>query len=204
MIVADGMMKQGLLKMHAVTAHLNYSDVGLLERMSPLVIIKINMQEWRNEPCYEGGKNPSWGAINHMEHAVMDVMQEVYIEVRDKEMFGSDMIGHARVPLNFFCRPEGHLNEWIELKKMGFDAGRIHIRSEYIPEMMMSGGGGGGGAGKAIAAGAIIGTVAAVDIMEHDNHRRGHEQVIVVNEHHGRRGHEEVVVVHEGHHGHRR
>jgi len=123
-------------------------------------------------------------------------------------MIGSDMIGHARVPLNFFCRPsEGHLNEWIELKKMGFDAGRIHIRSEYIPEMMMGEGGmagGGGGMGKAVAAGAIIGTVAAVDILEHDNHnhRRGPE-VVVVNEHHGRRGHTDVVVVNE-HHGRRR
>jgi len=73
-VVEGGMRKQGLLKMHAHTAHLNYSDVGFLERMSPLVLIKINMQEWRNEPAFGQGKNPEWGAINHMEHIVMDVM----------------------------------------------------------------------------------------------------------------------------------
>lgn len=35
-------MRQGVLKMHAHNAHLNFSDVGLLETMSPQVTIRIN------------------------------------------------------------------------------------------------------------------------------------------------------------------
>lgn len=145
---------------------------------------------------------------------MLDVYHEVEIIVLDKDMIGADMIGHAKCPLNFFCRP-GQMNEWLELKfGMGFNAGRIHMRSEYIPEMAMEGGMGGGmamesgrggmGMGGAMLAGAAIGTMAAIDIAEHDNRRRGPE-VVVVNEHHGRHRGPEVVVVHEGgrHHGRR-
>jgi hypothetical protein len=78
------------------------------------------------------------------------------------------------------------MNEWLELYFMGFPAGRIMMRSEYFPEgmgggmgmggpMMMEGGmgGGNGGMGKAVMAGAILGTVAAVEIAEHrGRHRR--------------------------------
>jgi hypothetical protein len=184
-------MRQGILKMHAHNAHLNFSDVGLLETMSPQVTIRINEQEWRSDVCMGGGRNPEWGAFNRMEHIVMDPAREVHIEVRDKDMIGGDMIGHAIVPLNFFLRPmEGHMNEQIELKLMGFDAGRVHMKSEFISEVQMAsgGGGGGGGAGKAMMMGAMVGTMAAVDIAEHDRHRRGPE----------------VVVVNEGHHGHHR
>jgi len=210
-IVEGGGMRQGIVKMHAVTSHLNYSDVGMLERMSPFVIVRINNQEWRSDICMGGGRKPEWGAINRMEHMVMNPMHEVHIEVRDKDMIGSDIIGHAMVPLQFFMKPveiAGKVNEWIELKRMGFDAGRIHMRSEFIPEVAMGGaemrtGGGGGGVGMAVAAGAMVGTMAAIDIAEHDR-RRGPE-VVVVNEHHGHgRRHEEVVVVNTGHHHGRR
>jgi len=138
----------------------------------------------------------------------MDMMHEVIIEVRDKdEMIGSEPIAHARVPLNFFCRPMmGHMNEWIELKNFGMDAGRIHMRSEFQGEVAMAGGaemargGGGMGVGMGIAAGAAIGTMAAIDIAEH-NHRRGPEVVVVNEGRHHRRG-PDVVVVNEGrHHG---
>jgi hypothetical protein len=136
---------------------------------------------------------------------VMDPMTEVFIEVRDKDMLiGSEFIGQARRPLNFFLRPGGQINEWIELTRLDFAAGRIHLRSEFIPEvaMAMEGGrGGGAGVGMAVAAGAMVGTMAAIDIAEHDR-RRGPE-VVVVNEHHGRRGHTDVVVVEPRHH-HRR
>lgn len=127
--------------MHAHKAHLEFSDADFLERMSPIVTIRIHDQEWRSDVCEGGGRNPEWGAFNRMEHIVMDPAREVHIEVRDKEMFGSDMIGHATVPLNFFLRPlEGHINEEIELKLMGVFAGRIHMKSEFIAEVQMAAG----------------------------------------------------------------
>lgn len=198
-------MKQGILKMHAHNAHLEFSDGDFLERMSPFVTIRIHDQEWRSDVCEGGGRNPEWGAFNRMEHIVMDPAREVHIEVRDRDMIGTEMIGHAIVNLNFFLRPmEGHINEHIDLKLLGMFAGKIHIKSEFIAEVQMEAGhSGGGGIGKDLMVGAMVG-MAAVDIAEHDNRRRGPE-VVVVNEHHGRHhGHEEVVVVHEGHHHGRR
>ena len=197
-----------------MTAHLQRNEGDFLDRMSPFVIIKINgFEVFRNEPNYQGGKNPQWGPMR-LEHMVLDVLHECEIMVLDKDMIGADMIGHAKVPLNFFCRP-GEMNEWLELKfGLGFDAGRIHMRSEYIPEAAMAGGMGGGmameggkggmGVGGALVAGAAIGTLAAIDIAEHDHRRRGPE-VVVVNEHHGRHHHDNVVVVetHGRHHGRR-
>lgn len=112
---------------------------------------------------------------------VLDVLHEVEIIVLDKDMVGAEMIGHAKCPLNFFCRP-GEMNEWLELKfGLGFNAGRIHMRSEYIPEMAMAEGmgggmgmgGGHGGMGMGVAVGAAaVGTLAAIEIAEHRHRRR--------------------------------
>lgn len=73
------------------------------------------------------------------------------------------------------------MNEWLELFYMGFPAGRIMMRSEYFPEGVAMAGmgepvmmqtGGNGGMGKAMMAGALVGTVAAIEIAEHRRHRR--------------------------------
>ena len=61
---------------------------------------------------------------------------EVHIEVRDKDMIGSEMIGHCRVPVRFFAKVGGAA-EWLELKWQGFDAGTIHFRSEYFPQAVV-------------------------------------------------------------------
>jgi len=118
-----------------------------------------------------------------LEHVVLDVLHEVEIIVLDKDMVGAEMIGHAKCPLNFFCRP-GEMNEWLELKfGLGFNAGRIHMRSEYIPEMAMAEGmgsgmgmgmgGGHGGMGMGVAVGAAaVGTLAAIEIAEYRHRRR--------------------------------
>lgn len=123
-VVTGGGIRQGLLKLHAVNAHLDYHEGPLLERMNPVVKVKIGMQEWHSDVCQGGGRNPSWGVLNRMEHIVMDPMAEVYIEVRDKDMLiGSEFIGQARVPINMFLKPveiAGHINEHIELHRLGF------------------------------------------------------------------------------------
>jgi hypothetical protein len=211
-IVEVPIMRKGLLKIRPVTAHLTHNEGFIIDRMSPFVIIKINgFEVYRNEPNYDGGKRPEWGPRT-LEHIVVDMFHEVEILVLDKDMFGADMIGHAKCRLDFFCRA-GEMNEWLELK-FGFDfnAGRIHMRSEFFPEMgmgmeggmAMEGGRGGMGVGGAVLAGAAIGTMAAIDIAEHDNRNRRGPEVVVVNEgHHHHRG-PEVVVVNEGrHHGRR-
>ena len=54
----------------------------------------------------------------------------VVIQVRDKDVLGSEPIGHAEVPLAFFAS-RGPVEEWIELKYRGFPAGRIHMKSTF-------------------------------------------------------------------------
>jgi len=46
-------MKQGLLKLKPISAHLERNEGNFLDRMSPFVIIKINgFEVFRNEPQY--------------------------------------------------------------------------------------------------------------------------------------------------------
>jgi len=54
----------------------------------------------------------------------------IQIEVRDKDMIGSQMIGHAEVPMVFLAKREA--TEWIELKWEGFPAGNILFKSSYV------------------------------------------------------------------------
>ena len=129
--------------------------------MNPFVLIKLGMQEWRSEVCFDGGKHPRW-MLQFMEVPIFSLAEEVLIEVRDKDaIIGSEPIGRARVRLDFFAVGSGR-QEWIELFHLDMPAGRLHMRSEWFPEMaggemMVAGGGGGGGVGRAVVEGAIIG-----------------------------------------------
>lgn len=95
-------------------------------------------------------------------------------------LIGSEFIGEARVPVNLFLKPveiAGHVNEHIELRRFMQVVGRIHMRSEFIPEVAMgggmaTGGGGGMGAGMAIAGGAMAGAMIGMEIAAHKRHHR--------------------------------
>ena len=86
-------MKKGILKLHLIEAHLTRNPNGIFgERMNPLVVMKVNLQEWRSAVCISGGRNPRW-EFQFMEIPVFDVMHEVYIEVRDRDPLISEMVG---------------------------------------------------------------------------------------------------------------
>lgn len=61
----------------------------------------------------------------------------IHIEVRDKDMMGSDMIGHCEVPMAFFAKIGGAA-EWCELKWLGMNAGVIHFKSHYEPQAIVA------------------------------------------------------------------
>lgn len=63
-------------------------------------------------------------------HKLRKLHKLVVIQVRDKDILGSEPIGHAEVPLSFFVS-RGPVEEWIELKYRGFPAGRIHMKSNF-------------------------------------------------------------------------
>ncbi len=69
-----------------------------------------------------------------MEVPVFDLFHMVEIELHDRDTINNQMLGHASVQLKLFCLPGG-MQEWIELFNYGQPAGRIHLRSEYMPEM---------------------------------------------------------------------
>lgn len=127
----------GKLKLHLKEANLQHNDAGFLERMSPFVTVRINNREERSAVIERGGRHPVW-TLQFFEFEVIDMNHEVHIEVRDRDMIGSEMIGHAKVPMHFFARPGG-ASEWIELFWQGFAAGRIHFKSEYFPQAVVGG-----------------------------------------------------------------
>jgi hypothetical protein len=61
---------------------------------------------------------------HHMSH-------DITIEVRDKEIVGSEPIGAVLAGLSFFVREGGVFNDWVELYFRGQSAGKIHLKCEY-------------------------------------------------------------------------
>ena len=102
--------------------------------MSPFVIIKVNGREWRSAVCFEGGKRPHW-TLQFMDIEVINMEHEIYIEVRDNDPFRTEMLGHVTTRINFFAVPGGR-KEWLELFYMGSPAGKIHFRSEFLPQLV--------------------------------------------------------------------
>lgn len=83
----------GRVKIHVMEAHLKVHDGSPIERMSPYVILRINgANEHRTEICEYGGRNPRW-LMQFFEWEVLDLNHELFVEVRDKEMFGSAYLG---------------------------------------------------------------------------------------------------------------
>ena len=72
-----------------------------------------------------------------MDIEVRNMEHEIYIEVRDQDPMCTEMIGHATTRLNFFAVPGGRA-EWLELFFLGMPAGRIHFRSEFLPQVAMT------------------------------------------------------------------
>jgi hypothetical protein len=87
--------------------------------------------------CVNGGRNPRWPVHEHMQvECGRFWSHKLHIEVRDKDLIGSEPIGHAEVNLDFFKRPNGHFMEAIELWHHGHPAGRIVLKTTYHPEML--------------------------------------------------------------------
>ena len=128
----DAGMRVGHLKLHLKAAHLKHHAGPPLERMSPFVIIRVGEFEWRSPVKEQGGHQLHWD-FAHMDMEVFDQFKPMRIEVLDHAgLFNNEPIGHCEVPTNFFCRVGG-CEEWLELKFRGMNAGRIHFRSEYMP-----------------------------------------------------------------------
>ena len=68
-----------------------------------------------------------------MEVPVSNLMDEVFIEVRLRDMAGDESAGEVRLNLNLFCVPGG-FRDWFNLSKNGRPHGKILLRSEYSPE----------------------------------------------------------------------
>jgi hypothetical protein len=105
--------------------------------MSPFVTVRINNREERSMIIEGGGRNPHW-TMQFFNFEVIDMNHMIEIEVRDKDMIGSQMIGHARIPMARLARVEG-ASEWIELGFELFNAGTIHFKSEYTPQAVVGG-----------------------------------------------------------------
>lgn len=119
-------------------AHLQVQDGSPIDRMSPFVILRINgAGERRTEVNEYGGRNPRW-IMQFFEWELFDLNHELFIEVRDKDMIGSQFLGQARIPIGRFARDGGN-SERIELFFNGFPAGNIHLKSEYWPQAIFGG-----------------------------------------------------------------
>lgn len=44
------------MKLHTIEANLTHHEGPILERMNPFVLIKVGMQEWKSEVCFDGGR----------------------------------------------------------------------------------------------------------------------------------------------------
>merc|ERR1712127_188368 len=91
-------------------------------------IIRIGNREQKSAIVMGGGRHPIW-TLQFFEFELFDLNEEVYIEIGDKDMVGSDMIGHVRRPGRFFVELGFRESEWMELHFQGFPAGNVHFKT---------------------------------------------------------------------------
>lgn len=133
--VAEAMVeggRPGMLKMHLKEVHVEFHAGPPLERMSPQVTIRHGDFEWKSEPRQHEGHNAHWD-FAHTDCEVIDHHREIIIEVRDHEGFGENLpLGIHRCEIGFFAQ-RGEWEDWLPLRIDGFNAGRIHFKTEFRP-----------------------------------------------------------------------
>ena len=121
------MAVNGKLSLTFVEAKLTH-DTEWFGKMSPFCRVKVREQTFVTKVCSGGGKSPHWNETYEID--VKYLGDDLMLEIDDKDMMSTDMIGTAVIKLSSLCCNEG-VDDWFLIQYKGRNAGKIHLRSRF-------------------------------------------------------------------------
>lgn len=118
----------------------NLKDVQTFGRQDPYVKVTVGNRQFKTKVHDNGGTTPYWN-----EKFVFQVrdpqLNQVHLEVKDKDLASSKFIGECRIPISMFSHGQV-VDQWFALNRghHGKSAGEINIRAQlFINNAVMPG-----------------------------------------------------------------
>ena len=122
---------EGTLRVHLLGAHLTH-DTEIFGKMDPYIKMLSREQEWQSSVQKDAGKNPVW----QKEYFDVDVHyhgDELRFQVFDEDITRDGNVGEGSTKLSALMRADG-FDEWFLIQFKGEPAGKVHLRSEWVPK----------------------------------------------------------------------
>lgn len=104
------------------------------EYMSLQVMIKHGEKVWRSEEKEHSGHEAHW-QFARADFEVVDYESDILIEVRDAEApHEEEPFAQHTCKIGFFARKGDDWEDWLPLKLLDRPAGRIHLKTDFIPQ----------------------------------------------------------------------
>jgi len=124
--------KGGTLRVRLIEANLT-RDTETFSKMDPYVNIIYNAVKVGKTKTLDGaGKKPKWN--QSFEIQIMDIMDDIYFEVKDEDLTSSDLIGTLKCKIFNILGPNNGMAEWHDITYHGKRAGKIHLDTAWTPK----------------------------------------------------------------------
>ena len=122
------MATSGKLRLHIIEAKLN-RDTETFGKMDPYATFVYRDQTFKTKVKDNAGKLPKWNEIWDID--VKYIGDDMTIQVLDKDLTSSDLVGETTIKLSGLCA-NGGMNEWYDIQFKGKKAGSIHLKGEFV------------------------------------------------------------------------
>lgn len=123
------MATSGKLRLHIIEANLK-RDTEMFSKMDPYACFQMRDQSYKTKVLDGAGKLPKWNEVWDID--VKYVGDDMQIQVFDKDVTSSDLVGETQIKLSSLC-VNGGMNEWFDIQYKGKKAGTIHLKGEWTP-----------------------------------------------------------------------
>ena len=100
--------------------------------MDPYVIMTCREQEWKSTVQKNAGKKPVW-EDEHFDFEVHYLGDDLHFHVCDEDHGKDGNVGEGSTKLSALVN-EGGISEWFEIQHKGESAGKVHLRTEWMPK----------------------------------------------------------------------
>lgn len=100
--------------------------------MDPYIKMSSREQEWKSTIQKNAGKKPKWEG-EYFDVEVHYHGDELHFQVLDEDIGRDGHVGEGSTKLSALIHADG-VNEWFEIQFKGESAGKIHLKTEWVPK----------------------------------------------------------------------
>lgn len=99
-------------------------------KMDPFCVVEYRQARNKTVTKHDAGKLPVWNQT--FSYDIKYIGDDMVFKVFDEDVTDNDAIGAFQTKVSALAIPGG-LDEWFEITYKGKSAGRLHVKSQWLP-----------------------------------------------------------------------